>query len=144
MPFMCLFLVVCSSFFVLLFKPVLVRSLNNDVCVGFSPQQSPFKYGEEPTKRLPSNMWRNHFRLCAQRFIFSNGLMQKLANFSLKGQIVLGWPKSSFGFSCKILRKNPNELFGQPNTYIGFLGHAIHVATTQLCPCSTIGAIDNQ
>ena len=27
---------------------------------------------------------------------------------------VLGWPKSSFGFFCNILWKNPNELFGQP------------------------------
>ena len=28
--------------------------------------------------------------------------------------IVLGWPKSSFGFFCKMLWKNLNELFGQP------------------------------
>ena len=28
---------------------------------------------------------------------------------------LLGWSKSSFGFFCKILRENANELFGQPN-----------------------------
>ena len=27
--------------------------------------------------------------------------------------IILGWPKSSFGFFCNILRENPNERFGQ-------------------------------
>ena len=30
------------------------------------------------------------------------------------GYKVLGWPKSLFGFFCKIWKK-PNELFGQPN-----------------------------
>ena len=29
----------------------------------------------------------------------------------------MGWPKSLFGFFHKLLRKNPNELFGQPNIY---------------------------
>ena len=28
---------------------------------------------------------------------------------------VLGWPKSLFGVFHKILQKNPNKLFGQPN-----------------------------
>ena len=28
----------------------------------------------------------------------------------------LGWPKSSFGCYHKMFWKNPNELFGQPNT----------------------------
>ena len=28
---------------------------------------------------------------------------------------VLGWPKSSFRFFHKMLQKNPNESFGQPN-----------------------------
>lgn len=28
----------------------------------------------------------------------------------------LGWPKISFGFFSRSLRKNPNELYGQPNT----------------------------
>ena len=32
--------------------------------------------------------------------------------------IVLGWLKSSFGFFCKMLWKNPDELFGQPNILI--------------------------
>ena len=30
---------------------------------------------------------------------------------------ILGWPKISFGFFCKMLRKNPDELFGQSNNY---------------------------
>ena len=30
---------------------------------------------------------------------------------------VLCWPKGSFGFSRKSVRKNPNELFGQPSTF---------------------------
>ena len=29
--------------------------------------------------------------------------------------MLLGWPKSSFGFFCKMLWKNRNEPFGQPN-----------------------------
>ena len=29
---------------------------------------------------------------------------------------LLGWPKSSFRFSCNIIWKNMNELLGQPNT----------------------------
>ena len=33
----------------------------------------------------------------------------------------LGWPKSWFGFFCKMLWKYPNELFGQPNVYNGVL-----------------------
>ena len=28
---------------------------------------------------------------------------------------VLGWPKSSFGFFHKMVQKNLNKLFGQPN-----------------------------
>ena len=30
---------------------------------------------------------------------------------------VAGWPKAVFGFFHAILRKNPNECFGQPNTF---------------------------
>ena len=33
-----------------------------------------------------------------------------------RDRVVLGWPKSSFRFFCNISQKNPNELFGQPNT----------------------------
>ena len=36
--------------------------------------------------------------------------------------LLLDWPKSSFGFSPHQLMKNPNELFGQPNTLITPLG----------------------
>ena len=32
------------------------------------------------------------------------------------GSLILGWPKRSFGFFCKTLQKNLNEIFGQPNT----------------------------
>ena len=31
---------------------------------------------------------------------------------------VLGWPKSSFRFFCKMLRKNLNKFFGQPNLIV--------------------------
>ena len=31
---------------------------------------------------------------------------------------ILHWPQSSFGFFHRMLQKNPNELCGQPNTYI--------------------------
>ena len=34
--------------------------------------------------------------------------------------IVLGWPKSSFGF-FHILQKNPNKLFGQPSILFYFI-----------------------
>ena len=30
--------------------------------------------------------------------------------------MILGWPKSSFGFVCNTLWKKPNDIFGQPNT----------------------------
>ena len=30
-------------------------------------------------------------------------------------QFLLGWPKSVFWFSCKIVQRTPKELFGQPN-----------------------------
>ena len=32
------------------------------------------------------------------------------------GILILGWPKSSFGFFHYMVQKNPNELFGQPNS----------------------------
>ena len=31
---------------------------------------------------------------------------------------LLGWPKNSFRFFCKMLRENPNGLFCQPNIYL--------------------------
>ena len=31
---------------------------------------------------------------------------------------MLGWPKSTFGFFCEMVQKNPNELSGQPNTLL--------------------------
>ena len=30
-------------------------------------------------------------------------------------EYIFGWTKSLYGFFCKMLWKNPNELFGQPN-----------------------------
>ena len=32
-------------------------------------------------------------------------------------KFLLDWPKSSFGISHKVVQKNPNKLFGQPNTF---------------------------
>ena len=32
-------------------------------------------------------------------------------------QKILGWPKRSFGFFCKIVQKNPKERFGQSNIF---------------------------
>ena len=32
--------------------------------------------------------------------------------------LIFGWPKSSFGFFCKMLWKDPSELFGQLNSII--------------------------
>lgn len=88
MPFMCLFLVVCCSFSVFIFKPMIARSLYDGICIGFLLQKPPFKHGEEPTKRFPFNMWRGHFRLSTQRFVLSNGLVQKSADAFVKGHIV--------------------------------------------------------
>jgi len=34
----------------------------------------------------------------------------------VESKTVRGWPKRALGFFCKTLWKNPNELFGQPNT----------------------------
>ena len=34
----------------------------------------------------------------------------------MESKTVRGWPKRALGFFCKTLWKNPNELFGQPNT----------------------------
>ena len=31
---------------------------------------------------------------------------------------ILGWPKRSFGFFCKMLWENPNGSFGQPNSVL--------------------------
>ena len=33
--------------------------------------------------------------------------------------LILGWPKSSFGFFCKLLWKNWNKLFVQPRIFPG-------------------------
>ena len=39
-------------------------------------------------------------------------------------QLNIGWPKSLFGSFCKILWRNQNKLFGQPNTRQSFLYEA--------------------
>jgi len=46
-----------------------------------------------------------------------------LWNFNLlqNCDILLGWPKSSFGFFCNIIQKNLNKLFGQPNPLLPVL-----------------------
>ena len=39
---------------------------------------------------------------------------------------LLGWPKTAFGFFRNILRKNPNEFFGQPSIlYIGWINKGL-------------------
>ena len=49
--------------------------------------------------------------------------MDRSKIFKLKiNRILLGWPKSLFGFFCNILQKNLNELFGQPSTTCGRRG----------------------
>ena len=35
-----------------------------------------------------------------------------------KGEKLLGWPRISFGFFHKMLQKNLNKLFGQPNVRV--------------------------
>ena len=47
------------------------------------------------------------------------GISNGKKNINQKTLKILGWPKSSFGFFHRILGKNPNEFFGQPN--ISFL-----------------------
>ena len=44
--------------------------------------------------------------------------VEKLELLHVAGRNVLGWPKNLFTYSvsCKLLQKNPNKLFGQPNT----------------------------
>ena len=34
------------------------------------------------------------------------------------GVLIMGWPKSSFGFFHEMVQKPPNKLFGQANTWI--------------------------
>lgn len=57
----------------------------------------------------------NHFRLCDQQFIFTNGLAD-VTQLLCKGKIV---------------------------PIFSFAGHGICVATTELYRCSSIAAIDN-
>ena len=45
--------------------------------------------------------------------------MDRSKNFKLKiNGILLGWPKSLFGFFCSILQKNLNELFWPAQYYM--------------------------
>ena len=59
-------------------------------------------------------------------------LEQGSASFFLKGQVILGWPKSSFRFFWKTVWKNPIEHFAQANSW----GQWSLVKTTILCCCS--------
>ena len=42
-------------------------------------------------------------------------LGKQLVDYILLPFNVLVWPKSSFRFFCKMLQKNPDDLFGQSN-----------------------------
>ena len=44
---------------------------------------------------------------------------------------ILGWPKSLFGFFCKIIWQNSNELFGQPNNWKLFSSHFMKIKKKQ-------------
>ena len=43
--------------------------------------------------------------------------VEKLELLHVAGRNVLSWPKNLFGVSYKLLQKNSNKLFGQPNTW---------------------------
>lgn len=45
--------------------------------------------------------------------------------------MILGWPKSSYGFFCNTLRKNPNRLFGQLNICIKCLSQTWHIISAR-------------
>ena len=47
-------------------------------------------------------------------FSGSNGLMLMFLKILI---FCIGWPKSLFRLFRKMVRRNPNELFGQPNRY---------------------------
>ena len=51
---------------------------------------------------------------------------------------ILGWQKSLCGFFHMMLLKNPNELFGQPNTLFHFLLGKECVFSTYLLKSQTI------
>ena len=55
---------------------------------------------------------------------------------------ILGWPNSSFGFSCNILQKNMNELFGQPN--IKMHEFIVILRAKQNLHCSPLDATRNK
>lgn len=76
----------------------------------------PFKYGEEAIKDPPLLFGGNHFRLCDQQFIFTNGLAEVTQLFC-KGKII---------------------------PIFSFAEHGLYVATTELCHCSSLAAIDNE
>ena len=50
---------------------------------------------------------------------------------ALEGTWYLGWRESSFGFSCKMVWENPNQLFGQLNIY-SLLGNLLKEGTFSL------------
>ena len=53
---------------------------------------------------------------------------------SQMNEIILGWPKSSFGFCCHTVWNNLDELFGQPNTQHPYLSFT----SDQMSKCKNI------
>ena len=61
------------------------------------------------------------------------GFKCQLTYFMTLGKL-LGWPKSSFQFSCTISWKNPNELFGQLST-----SSLYALVSSRFCCCCSVG-----
>ena len=64
------------------------------------------------------------------------GFKCQLTYFMTLGKL-LGWPKSSFQFSCTISWKNPNELFGQLST-----SSLYALVSSRFCCCCSVGKSD--
>ena len=46
---------------------------------------------------------------------------------------MLGWPKSSFRFFYNTTQKNPNELFGQPNSSLVYIITSLPKSIVEVC-----------
>ena len=46
---------------------------------------------------------------------------------------MLGWPNSSFRFFDKTTQKNPNELFGQPNSSLVYIITSLPKSSVEVC-----------
>ena len=57
--------------------------------------------------------WLSDWTTAMHSIIFTTLIL----NYFKFGALILGWAKNSFGFSHKMLQKNRNKLFGQPNAF---------------------------